>query len=160
MIGMCLVVPLSLISYMSAHFAHCLFRWASATVIPRSSCVCVCTYQLLQSKQRGLMWLSSFPQCPLRLYCWETFSHLSIWTSSFRNVNHSRDSHFSARAGGWPSLGDLVESQWWLISAQGLWEDHTAVWSAMLSEARWKAESQTCSLWELFVCTIIEYRLW
>lgn len=75
--SLCWVVPLSLISYMTAHFAHCLFRWASAKVIPRSSCVCVCTYQLLQSKQKGLMWLSSFPQCPLRLYCWERLSHTS-----------------------------------------------------------------------------------
>lgn len=75
--SLCLVVLLTLISYMTAHFAHCLFRWASAKVIPRSSCVCVCTYQLLQSKQRRLMWLSSFPQCPLRLYCWERLSHTS-----------------------------------------------------------------------------------
>ncbi len=100
---------------MPADFLHCLFRWVSAAPVPRSSHVrvfvhisCCGSNKEAHVTQQLRGWCSS----PLRLYCWETFSHLSIWTGFFRNVNHSRDSHFAASFGGWPSLRDLVKSQW------------------------------------------------
>lgn len=143
--SLCLAVPLSLISYMAAHFAHCLFRWASATVIPRSSCVCVCTYQLLQSKQRGLMWLSSFPQCPLRLYCWERLSHTSpSGRAPFETSITAGTPIFL------PALGDdPLWAIWWKVSdgwfLLGVFEKITlpSVLACFL-EAWRKAQRQAC----------------